>query len=128
MDHHKTGDGTNLSDGSLQLNLCDNSVDRAPKFLSFDSDGNVTVSTTTDQTVSSFMSTVLDDTTAAAAATTLGLGTGDTSQFTGIELGNASDTTITRASAGDLNIEENIISRAGGTDVVATDDGYLFLL
>lgn len=52
----------------------------------------------------------------------------DTPLFTGIELGNASDTTITRASAGDLNIEGNIISRAGGTDVVAADDGYLFLL
>jgi hypothetical protein len=44
-------------------------------------------------------------------------------QFTGIELGHASDTTITRASAGDLNIEGNIIYRAGGTDVPVTDGG-----
>jgi len=40
-----------------------------------------------------------------------------------IELGHDSDTTITRASAGDLNIESNIIYRAGGTDVPIADGG-----
>jgi len=40
-----------------------------------------------------------------------------------IELGAASDTTLSRASAGDVNIEGNIIYRAGGTDVPIADGG-----
>lgn len=61
--------------------------------------------------------------TAAGAATNLGLGTGDSPQFTGIELGHATDTTITRPSAGDINIEGNRVYRAGGTDVAIADGG-----
>lgn len=41
----------------------------------------------------------------------------------GIELGHASDTTLARASAGVVNIEGNVIYRAGGTDVPVTDGG-----
>ena len=59
----------------------------------------------------------------ATLRTSVGVGTGDSPQFTGVELGNATDTTITRASSGDLNIEGNIIYRAGGTDVPVTDGG-----
>ena len=68
-------------------------------------------------------------TTAAAAASALGVGTEDSPEFTSpyasssIELGHASDTTLTRRSAGDINIEGNIIYRAGGTDVAVTDGG-----
>ena len=40
-----------------------------------------------------------------------------------IELGHASDTSLTRASSGDVNIEGNIIYRAGGTDVPVADGG-----
>ena len=40
-----------------------------------------------------------------------------------IELGHASDTTIARASAGDVNIEGNLIYRAGGADVPIGDGG-----
>jgi hypothetical protein len=57
------------------------------------------------------------------ALTTLGLSTSDSPQFTGIELGHASDTTLTRASAGEVNIEGNRIYRAGGTDVPLADGG-----
>lgn len=39
------------------------------------------------------------------------------------ELGNASDTTLARASAGDMSIEGNIVYRAGGTDVPVSDGG-----
>jgi len=41
----------------------------------------------------------------------------------GLEIEHASDTTLTRASSGDLNVEGNIIYRAGGTDVPVTDGG-----
>src|SRR3990167_738532 len=59
----------------------------------------------------------------ATVRTSLGLGTGDSPQFTGLEVGNASDSTITRVSAGDLAVEGNTIYRAGGTDVAIADWG-----
>ena len=44
-------------------------------------------------------------TSASAAASALGVGTEDSPQFTGIELGHASDTTLARSSAGVVTIE-----------------------
>ncbi len=41
--------------------------------------------------------------------------------ITTLELGHASDTTLARASAGDVDIEGNIIYRAGGTDIPTGD-------
>jgi hypothetical protein len=62
--------------------------------------------------------------TAAGAATNLGLGTGDSPQFTAIELGHATDTTVSRVAAGgDIAVEGNTVYRAGGTDVPVTDGG-----
>jgi len=61
--------------------------------------------------------------TAADAATALGVGTGSSPQFAGVNVGHASDTTVTRASAGNLAIEGNLVYRAGGTDVPLTDGG-----
>lgn len=52
-----------------------------------------------------------------------GFATTDTPQFTGIEVGHASDTTVTRASAGDLAVESNRIFRVGGADVPIADGG-----
>lgn len=66
---------------------------------------------------------LMDDATAAAQATTLGLGTLDSPQFAGVNIGHATDTTITRASAGDIAVEGNAIYRAGGTDVPIADGG-----
>jgi hypothetical protein len=43
--------------------------------------------------------------TGATVRTSLGLGTGDSPQFTGINLGHASDTTLTRVSAGRIAVE-----------------------
>jgi hypothetical protein len=60
---------------------------------------------------------------AATAAHNLGLGTADSPQLTGLNIGHATDTTVTRASAGDIAVEGNIIYRAGGTDVPVTDGG-----
>tara|TARA_B100000424_G_scaffold67817_2_gene50286 strand:+ start:14646 stop:16538 length:1893 start_codon:yes stop_codon:yes gene_type:complete len=53
----------------------------------------------------------------------IGVGSSSTWQITGLNIGHASDTTLTRASAGDLQIESNIIYRAGGTDVAVADGG-----
>ena len=44
-------------------------------------------------------------------------------QFTAVNFGHATDTTVSRASAGDIQIEANIVYRAGGTDVAVTDGG-----
>ena len=55
------------------------------------------------------------------ARTSLGLGTGDSPQFTGIELGAATDTTLIRTGAGDVSIEGKAIYRADGTDVADAD-------
>tara|TARA_R100001082_G_scaffold97503_1_gene65394 strand:- start:370 stop:2253 length:1884 start_codon:yes stop_codon:yes gene_type:complete len=98
----------------------------ASHFIKWNADADALESAigTADQvTVTDFMATVLDDTTQAAAQTTLGLGTGDSPQFTGVNVGHATDTTVTRASAGDLNVEGNIVYRAGGTDVPVADGG-----
>lgn len=59
----------------------------------------------------------------ATLRTSIGVGTGDSPQFTGIELGHASDTTIVRSGSGDLTIEGNAVYRAGGTDVPVGDGG-----
>ncbi len=59
----------------------------------------------------------------ATLRTSIGVGTGDSPQFTGVNIGHASDTTVTRASSGDINVEGNIVYRAGGTDVPVADGG-----
>lgn len=61
--------------------------------------------------------------TAGSARTNLALSSADSPQFTGIELGHATDTTLTRSTAGNVAIEGNVIYRAGGTDVPVTDGG-----
>jgi hypothetical protein len=59
----------------------------------------------------------------ATARTSIGLGTTDTPQFTGVEVGHASDTTLARVSAGNLTVEGNVLYRAGGVDVALGDGG-----
>jgi hypothetical protein len=59
----------------------------------------------------------------ATLRTSIGVGTGDSPQFTAVNIGAASDTTVARASAGDINVEGNLIYRAGGTDVPVADGG-----
>lgn len=50
---------------------------------------------------------------ASTSRTNLGVGTGDSPQFAGINLGHASDTTFTRSSAGVAAIEGKVIFTAG---------------
>ena len=59
----------------------------------------------------------------ATLRTSIGVGTGDSPQVTGIELGHATDTTITRSSAGVLAVEGNVMYHASGTDIPVTDGG-----
>lgn len=59
----------------------------------------------------------------ATARASLGLGTGDSPQFTALNIGAASDTTLARASAGELSIEGKQIYREDGTDVAVADGG-----
>jgi hypothetical protein len=55
--------------------------------------------------------------------TSLGLGTGNSPQFTAVNIGNASDTTLARASAGNLTVEGKALYRVDGTDVAVADGG-----
>ncbi|MCP4929225.1 MAG: hypothetical protein GY918_09250, partial [Gammaproteobacteria bacterium] len=61
--------------------------------------------------------------TGATLRTSIGVGTGDSPQFTAVNVGAASDTTLARASAGDISVEGNIVYRASGTDVAIADGG-----
>lgn len=60
---------------------------------------------------------------APTARVNLGLGPSDSPQFTAINIGDASDTTLARSSAGNLSVEGNLIYRANGTDVPLADGG-----
>lgn len=57
------------------------------------------------------------------ARTNLGVGTGDSPEFTAVNVGHPTDTTITRDAAGDIAVEGNRVYRAGGTDVSVADGG-----
>jgi hypothetical protein len=59
----------------------------------------------------------------ATSRTNLGLGTGDSPQFTAVNIGNASDTTVTRVSAGVIAVEGSNVLMASniGTSVQAYD-------
>jgi hypothetical protein len=61
--------------------------------------------------------------TASTARTNIGLGTGDSPQFTAVNIGNASDTTVTRASAGVIAVEGSNVLMASniGSSVQAYD-------
>ena len=58
----------------------------------------------------------------ATLRTSIGVGTGNSPQFTGIELSHATANTLT-ASGGVLSIEGNAVYSAGGTDVPVADGG-----
>jgi|TARA_R110002126_G_scaffold13327_4_gene57997 hypothetical protein len=64
--------------------------------------------------------------------TSIGVGTGDSPQFTGVELGHANDSTITRVSAGLIAVEGNTVpllalaqtfSKAQAGSITALSDG-----
>ena len=57
----------------------------------------------------------------ATARTSLGLGTGDSPQFTGVNVGHASDTTLTRVSAALIAVEGDNLIRASDVDDTPVD-------
>jgi hypothetical protein len=57
-------------------------------------------------------------TTAAAAATSLGVGTGDSPQFTAVNIGHATDTTITRSSAGVIAVEGAVVMTRSASETI----------
>jgi len=61
--------------------------------------------------------------TGATLRTSMGVGTGDSPQFTAVNVGAASDTTLARSAAGILTVEGNVIYHATGTDIPITDGG-----
>jgi len=58
----------------------------------------------------------------ATLRTSIGVGTGDSPQFTGIELGHATDTTIVRSGAGALTVEGTAVLLAGGETITTAGD------
>lgn len=64
-----------------------------------------------------------DGTLSISQADVTGLTTADSPQFSALNIGHASDTTLTRSSAGNLAVEGNLLYRAGGTDVPVADGG-----
>lgn len=83
------------------------SADALPYFT-----GSGTASTTT---LTSAARSILDDTSVGAIRTTLGVGTGDSPQFTEINVGDAADTTITRVSGGTIAVEGKTIATSDNT-------------
>ncbi len=76
-----------------------------------------------DITVSANVDTLMQAASFAAAKTSLGLGTGDSPQFTAVNVGAATDTTVARTSAGVINVEGKDVYMAGGADVAVADGG-----
>ena len=61
--------------------------------------------------------------TGATLRTSIGVGTTDSPQFTGVNVGHASDTAITKHSTGNISVANQLIYRLGGQDVSVADGG-----
>ncbi len=59
----------------------------------------------------------------ATLRTSVGVGTGDSPQFTAVNIGAATDTTVARVSAGVISVEGNTVFTLGGTDLIVGDGG-----
>ena len=58
---------------------------------------------------------------APTARTNLGVGTGDSPQFAGVNIGNASDTTISRSAAGVIAVEGGVIPKENRANTFTAD-------
>lgn len=111
------GSATDVADLLAIVDVSDNTM------AASGTDKKITRAELLNALASAFAQTVLDDGDQPTARTTLGVGTGDSPQFAGLNVGAATDTTITRTGAGDIAVEGNAIYRAGGTDVPVADGG-----
>ena len=100
---------SSLTDGGVLLGSGTNAVTA----MAVLADGEMIVGDGTTDPVAESGATLRDS---------IGVGTGDSPQFTGIELSHASQNTLT-ASSGVLSIEGNRIFHAGGDDVPVADGG-----
>lgn len=107
-----TGDNTFVAGTNVTLTLSGSTLT-----ISAAGSGNVTGSSLTSGNV------IVGAGTNAISASTLTISSGTISIPDGIELGAATDTTITRVSAGDIGVEGNRIFRVGGVDVPVADGG-----
>jgi len=114
----KTANPTLDNDGNALLTgaLYFNSVDGVMKVYTGSAWVAASVSASGLLTVANNLSELTA--TASTARTNIGLGTGDSPQFTAVNIGNSSDTTVTRASAGVIAVEgSNVLmaSNIGGS-------------
>lgn len=130
----KGADGTGSGDFSGPASATDNAVVRFDGTTGklgqnsavtiADTSGNITGGTYNGNTIGAGATsgTNTGDQTLPTRAS-LALDTTDSPQFAGVNIGHASDTTVTRTSAGNIAVEGNAIYRAGGTDVPVADGG-----
>jgi hypothetical protein len=118
------GTGISVANGKKKLLYCDgtNVVDAATTLGDAELEAIAALAVTDGNIIVGDGSTWVAES-GATARTSLGLGTGDSPQFTAVNVGHASDTTITRTGAGDIAVEGNAVYRAGGTDVPVVDGG-----
>lgn len=110
--HHSLVAGTDVQPYDTELNAIAGLTSAADSFPYFTGSGTAAL-----QTIVSAIRTLLGSADVATFRTNAGLGTGNTPQFTGVEIGNASDTTLTRVSAGVAAIEGKNIALNGTSEV-----------
>jgi hypothetical protein len=77
-----------------------------------------TFSVPASTTISAAGAALIDDAAASNQCTTLGLGTGDSPQFTAVNIGAATDTTVARVSAGKISVEGVNVVTISSTDTL----------
>jgi hypothetical protein len=113
----RDSDGSNILSIAVGSNLTSNTV----LTLTTGATSNRTLDiSASNVTVSVAGAALIDDADASAQRTTLGLGTSDSPQFTAVNIGNATDTTITRVSAGVIAVEGKNVVLNGTTETFTT--------
>lgn len=105
--------GTNVQAYDAELAALAGLTSAADSFPYFTGSGTASL-----LTIVSAIRTLLASADVATFKTNAGLGTGDSPQFTGIELGHASDTTITRNAAGVIQVEGVVIPSISSTNTL----------
>jgi hypothetical protein len=107
--------GTNVQAYDAELAAIAGLVSAADRLPYFTGSGTASLATFT-----AAGRAILDDVDATAQRTTLGVGTGDSPEFTAVNIGHPTDTTLTRVSAGVAAIEGKNIALNGTTETLTT--------